>query len=134
MLADTSDISDEELLAEIAKGHQYMFVGRVGLFCPVKDGVGGGVLYRKTPEGQYMAITGTKGYRWLEAEYVESLDVDPLDIIDRGYYDDLATEAINTMSKYGDTDEFRFADVPADKMSLYVNTTTSIEEELPWVD
>ena len=134
MLADTSDISDEELLAEIAKGHQYMFVGRVGLFCPVKDGVGGGILYRKTPEGQYMAITGTKGYRWLEAEYVESLDVDPLDIIDRGYYDDLATEAINTMSKYGDTDEFRFADVPADKMLLYVNTPTSIEEELPWVD
>lgn len=134
MLADTSDISDEELLAEIAKGHQYMFVGRVGLFCPVKDGVGGGILYRKTPEGQYMAITGTKGYRWLEAEYIESLNGDPLDIIDRGYYDDLVTEAINTMSKYGDTDEFRFADIPADKMSLYVNTPTSIEEELPWVD
>ena len=27
--------------------HDYQFVGRVGLFCPIKPGHGGGILYRE---------------------------------------------------------------------------------------
>ncbi len=36
----------QELNEIIATGHNYTYVGRVGLFTPVKEGSGGGVLYR----------------------------------------------------------------------------------------
>lgn len=88
-----------ELESEIAAGHDYRYVGKVGMFCPVMPGAGGGILYRKS-DGKYYAVTGTKGYRWLESEMVEKLGktVD----IDRSYYDHLVEEAVNTITKYGD--------------------------------
>ena len=49
-----------------------IFVGRVGLFCPILDGKGGGQLFRVKDDKKY-AITGTKGYRWLESEMVKTL-------------------------------------------------------------
>lgn len=48
--------------------HDYHFVGRVGRFCPIKPGHGGGILLRSKNDGGYSAATGSKGYRWLEAE------------------------------------------------------------------
>ena len=36
----------KELDEEISKGHNYQFVGKVGLFCPIKSGYGGGELLR----------------------------------------------------------------------------------------
>ena len=38
----------EELTDEIAKGHDYHFIGKVGQFCPIKPGCGGGILLRET--------------------------------------------------------------------------------------
>lgn len=57
----------EELTTEIEKGHDYVFIGRVGQFCPIKPGCGGGLLCResvdkKTGEKKYDAAVGTKGY------------------------------------------------------------------------
>ena len=47
--------------------HDYHFVGRVGLFCPIKPGCGGGELVREgmDKEGnvKYSSATGAKGYR-----------------------------------------------------------------------
>ena len=64
-----ADEEIERLRKVIADGHDYVFIGKVGQFCPIKDGCGGGLLCResvdkKTGEKKYDAATGTKGYRW----------------------------------------------------------------------
>lgn len=104
-----SVMDDAALDEEIAKGHNYKFVGRVGLFCPMKPGSGGGVLVResedkKTGGKKYMAATGSKGYRWMESEMVKELGKE--DCIDRSYYDNMCTKAVSDISKYGDFEWF----------------------------
>ena len=98
-----NDISDEELESIIATGHDRRFIGRVGSFCPVKEGTGGGVLVREQNDSYY-SVTGTKGYRWLESEMVSELGKE--NDIDRSYYDELVNEAVETISKFGDFDWF----------------------------
>ena len=83
--------------------HNYIFVGKVGSFCPIKKGCGGGLLVREK-DGKYYAATGTKGYRWLEAEDVVKRSKQ--DCIDISYYERLANDAIDSISQYGDFDEF----------------------------
>ena len=98
-----SDLTDEQLDAEIAKGHNYRFIGKVGLFCPIKAGCGGGLLMTQRDD-KYYAATGTTGYRWLESEVVKKINKE--DDIDISYYDSLAQAAIETISQYGDFNEF----------------------------
>ena len=88
---------------EIAKGHDYHFVGKAGSFCPVMPDCGGGVLLREK-NGKYAAATGTKGYRWLEAEIVRTLGKEK--DIDRKYYAAMVDEAISSISVYGDFEAF----------------------------
>lgn len=107
-------IARDGLDEEIAKGHNYHFVGKVGQFCPIKPGCGGGILLRetenkKTKEKGYAAATGSKGYRWLESEMVRELGKQ--DDIDRGYYNGLVDEAVKSLSTYGDFERF-IADEP----------------------
>lgn len=83
--------------------HNYQFIGKVGQFCPVKEGYSGGILYREK-DGKYYAATGTKGYRWLESEYLR--DKDYIKMIDMSYYNKLVDEAVETISKYGDVEQF----------------------------
>lgn len=93
---------------EIAEGHDYRFVGRIGQFCPIKPGRGGGILCReaKDKDGnvKYDSATGTKGYRWLESEIVRNSNSE--DAIDRSYYDKLVDDAIETIGQYGDYEWF----------------------------
>lgn len=89
--------------------HNYIFVGRVGRFTPIKPGNGGGLLMRegedpKTGEVKYSSVTGSKGYRWLESETVKELGKE--NTIDRSYYDRLVNEAVEAISKYGDFEWF----------------------------
>lgn len=98
-----------KLKEEVSKGHNYVFVGKVGQFCPIKPGCGGGLLCResedkKTGEKKYDAATGTKGYRWLESEMVKELGKE--DDIDRGYYDALVDAAATDISAFGDLEWF----------------------------
>lgn len=83
--------------------HNYKFVGRVGRFSPIKSGCGGGLLLRKTDKG-YSAATGSKGYRWMESEEVKKLWKEK--DVDRSYYDRLVDEAVETISQYGDFEQF----------------------------
>lgn len=103
---------DENLInnlkEEIAKGHNYRFIGKVGRFCPIKPGCGGGLLMREK-DGKYYSATGAKGYRWLEAEIVSSLG--RTDDIDEGHFKEMADAAIDTIKKYGDYEWF-VSDVP----------------------
>ena len=83
--------------------HDYRFVGRIGLFCPIKPGCNGGLLLRLQND-KYYAVSNTTGYRWMESEMVESLGLE--DFIDISYYKKLCDEAIETIEKYGDFDLF----------------------------
>ena len=83
--------------------HNYKFVGRVGRFSPIKTGCGGGLLLRKTDKG-YSAATGSKGYRWMESEEVKKFGKEK--DVDRSYYDRLVDEAVETISQYGDFEQF----------------------------
>jgi energy-coupling factor transporter ATP-binding protein EcfA2 len=104
------DIPTPHLLNEISKGHDYHFVGKVGSFCPIKPNRGGGVLLREK-DGKYYAATGSKGYRWLEAEMVKVLKKE--DDIDTNYYRGLVDDALDNMKKYGDVEWF-ISDNPTD--------------------
>ena len=88
--------------------HDYHFVGKVGNFCPIKPGCGGGELLRegKDKEGnlKYSSATGAKGYRWLESEMVRTLA--KFNDIDKSYYDNLVSAAVETISQYGDFEWF----------------------------
>lgn len=83
--------------------HNYIFVGKVGSFCPIKTGYGGGLLMCEK-DGKYSAATGSKGYRWLESEMVKTLGKE--DDIDISYYRKMVDDAIDTIAKYGDFEAF----------------------------
>lgn len=111
----------EELSALIEKGHNYIFIGKVGQFCPIKPGCNGGVLYREN-DGKYYAAAGTKGYRWLESEMVKELGKEA--DIDRTYYDNMVTEAINSISQYGDFEWFISDDPYISDSNIYSRKPT----------
>lgn len=84
--------------------HNYIFVGRVGAFTPVKEGSGGGELMRIEKDGRYSAATGTKGYRWMESEMVKKLGY--TDRVDKTYYTNLVDNAVASLSEFGDVERF----------------------------
>ena len=83
--------------------HNYIFVGKVGRFCPIKPGCGGGLLCREK-DGKYHSATGAKGYRWLESEMV--FELNKLDGIDETYFKAMVDAAVDTIKKYGDYEWF----------------------------
>ena len=97
------NVTDEELKKFIDESHNYIFVGKVGRFCPIKKGCGGGSLVREQ-NGKFHAATGSKGFRWLESETVKELGKE--DDIDLGYYQKLVDEAVKTIDEYGDFEWF----------------------------
>lgn len=97
-------VKDENVLRElIAKGHNYIFIGRAGSFCPVLKGMGGGVLVREK-DGKFYAATGSKGFRWRESESL--LGADRMNMIDMGYFESLAMMAKEAIEKYGSFEKF----------------------------
>lgn len=108
LLDQFADMTDEELAEKLASYHALKFVGRVGLFSPIKPGCGGGELVRESKKADgstgYDAVTGTKGYLWLESEDV--IANNKQDDIDLNYYDNLVNQAIDTISDFGDYEWF----------------------------
>ena len=92
----------EQLMRRISEGHDYKFVGKVGNFCPILPGHGGGLLVREK-DGKYYSATGAKGYRWLESEIVRGTNEE---YINRSYYNKLVDEAVATIEQYGDFEMF----------------------------
>lgn len=110
-LGPIQDAPIDERLAlekEISKGHDYRFIGKVGQFCPIKPGCGGGELVRegtnKDGSIKYSSATGAKGYRWLESEVVRTLGKE--NDIDKSYYRAMVDDAVDNISKYGKFDWF----------------------------
>ena len=132
-LKEPESIIDLDTGKEIVleKSDEPDFVGRIGLFCPIKPGRGGKELLRvsKDKDGnvKYDAATGTKGYYWLESEAVKTLGKE--DDIDRSYYDKLVDNAIETISQYGDFNWF-VADDSNEPVAPW--EASENPEDLPW--
>lgn len=76
------------------------FVGRVGLFCPVLPPHGGDLV--RINEGKAYAVTGTKGFKWVEADTARLHQ----DWVDETYYKNLCDKAIETINQYGSYESF----------------------------
>jgi energy-coupling factor transporter ATP-binding protein EcfA2 len=94
---------------QVAKGYMYLkyendskFVGKTGRFIPVVSG--GGELIRKDATGKEFAVTGTKGYRWLESDAVKAAGLDPE--VDITYFEKLVDKAKETIEEFGSFEEF----------------------------
>ena len=101
---DVSPMRIAELEGVISQGHKYVFVGKIGQFCPILPGCGGGELFSLRGENDYYAVQGTKGYRFLESEMVKNLRKEK--DINESYFLELANEAIEHIAEFGDYDEF----------------------------
>ena len=93
-------------------GDARTFVGRAGLFVPVTQESGGAQLLRVKDDKAY-AVTGTKGYFWVEAEVAKYMKGEDLEI-DLSYFERLVEEAVKTIDYYGSFDQF-----VSDKKGLY---------------
>ena len=124
----------------LAEGeHNYSFVGKIGQFCPIKPGRGGGVLLRKTDNG-FAAAVGSKGYLWMESYAVESHCKQ--DDIDMTYYEEMAETAKEDISKFGSFEWFVDGETneePTDRIIMtppsidtFMNLPVSDEEEVPF--
>jgi hypothetical protein len=128
--------------------HDYQFIGKVGNFCPIKPGYGGGVLVREAQDKdgntKYDSVTGTlkkdkTPYRWLESEYVKKLGKE--DAIDLSYYRTLVDAAIYGsgtgkarkpgISDFGDFERF-VADEPYIVEETKLLPDYPLDEDLPW--
>ena len=99
---DSIDDRMSKLMDIIKGGHNYVFIGKVGLFVPVKVGIGGGLLMREK-DGKMYAAGGTTGYRWIEAESVhDHLE----DVVDISFFTSLNEAAIEAIETYGDFMDF----------------------------
>lgn len=121
--------------------HDRRFVGKVGCFCPMKDGIGAGELLRESTDKEgnqkFGAVTGTKKpdgksvYRWMEAEMVLKLGLQSE--IDRSYYNKLVDDAVDAISKYGNFEQFVSEDI-VDNMNWLQVPDGIKEEEVPFDD
>lgn len=100
------DFDDTEVLDIGSMQH----IGRTGSFIPVYNG---GVLYRVKDDKRY-AVTGTKGYLWIERDSLGSVTSDQafetLDIAEMGldisYFEKLKHDAIKTIEQFGSFEDF----------------------------
>lgn len=92
-----------DLTPDIEEEHDMIFVGKVGMFTPVKQG--GGKLLRDAGKGKFAAVTGTKNYMWMESSTLKELD-NWQDYVDISYYANLVDAAKAAIEEYGDFNDF----------------------------
>ena len=110
--------------------HEYVFVGKVGSFLPIKEGCGGGVLLRDQ-NGKMYSAEGAKGYRWLETEVVKNLHME--DDIDISYYALMTDKAVAHIEEFGEfawlVDPQPYEGLPWNKM---FNVPQGVDDEVPF--
>ena len=113
-LCETKSVSKGAIYLDknegLAEGeHNYIFVGRVGQFCPIVKGAGGALLLRESGvddagNRKYASVTGAKDYRWLESEMVYQLHME--ESIDKEYFNKEVDDAVKEIATYGDVEWF----------------------------
>jgi energy-coupling factor transporter ATP-binding protein EcfA2 len=94
------DFTDMHDVPMALSEEQLHFIGKAGLFTPVTDGA---LLWRRKDDKNF-AVAGTKGYRWLESDMVDTLKKH--DDIDMGYFHKQVDDARATLAKFGDVEAF----------------------------
>ena len=88
----------------LVEGDTRHFVGRTGLFVPVREGLGGFDLVRVKDEKDYL-VAGTKGYKWVEAHFAKEMLANGEGVVDMTYFDNLVDDAVKTIEKFGSFQE-----------------------------
>lgn len=96
MYLDRKNLPPEEL--DLAKMRH---IGKTGRFVPVTEN--GGTLYR-VHDGKFYAVSGTKGFMWVEADVAEELG-ERLEV-DTVYFNKLKDKAIAQIEQFGSFEEF----------------------------
>ena len=82
------------------------FIGKVGLFCPIRKEDGGRKLVSETvkKDGKigYNAVQGCKDFYWIESDALE----EDMNKVDLSYFNSLVKEAKNSIGLYGDYEWF----------------------------
>lgn len=132
-LGEVKNVSSGELYLDFNEGlgeeHNYQFIGKISEFLPVKDGVGGAELMVKRGE-KYSYVSGTKGIRWMEAEFIR--DAHKEDYIDMNYYDYLCVKAKEHISEFGDFDRFVYDDDYDPELERCINVPIDEDCEVPF--
>ena len=89
--------------SELRKVTEFIHVGRTGSFVPVLTN--GAFLWRIKEDKKY-AVTGTKGYRWIEREMAEKREEPYGDFIDYSYFEKLVRDAEAAIEYYGPFERF----------------------------
>lgn len=116
-LCEVKEVTKSAMYLSNNNEEDLKFIGRVGLFCPVKKEAGGLELVKRVIKKNgietYDAVTGTKGYLWLESltikeilESGRSLNDIIENVVDISYYNNLVDKAISSLSKFGDYERF----------------------------
>jgi hypothetical protein len=102
-LGETKQVTQGSMYLDFGDDKDMVFVGRTGRFVPVKEGSGGAALWRVKDDKRY-AVSGTKGYYWIEAENAKVMK-DKIEI-DFDYYQNLVENARNTLDHFGPVEPF----------------------------
>jgi hypothetical protein len=102
-LAETKQVAKGHMVLDYESGRH--FVGRTGRFTPVTESSGKGGKLLRIHDGKEYAVTGTKGYLWVETETLHQPGFNPA-FIALEYFDGLVEEAKKTIEKYGSYEEF----------------------------
>ena len=137
--AQTKSVSTSlylDMNEDLGDEHNYLFVGKVGSFLPIKEGCGGGQLMREK-DGKFYAVGGTKGYRWLETETVKNNHME--DCIDNLYFIKMADDAVASIQEFGSYEWFvdpapynstvPYGTAPSDD---FMNLPEPEDDEAPW--
>lgn len=77
-----------------------VFIGRIGTFIPVKEGVDGAGRLLRVHEGKGYAVTGTKGWMW-----ARSSDIQDVKSVDTSYVEHLEAEAVKQVERFGQMED-----------------------------
>lgn len=133
-LGEVKNVTTGELYLDFNEGlsddeHKYQFIGKISEFLPVRDGVGGAELMAKRGE-KYSCVTGTKGIRWMEAEYIR--DSHKEDYIDMNYYNHLCEKAIEHINEFGNFDRFVNDENYDPELERCINVPIDMDDEVPF--
>ena len=130
-LGEVKNVSKGEMYIDFNESgnDDYQFIGKISEFLPVKEGVGGGELFVKRDD-KYSSVAGTKGIRWMEAEYIRSAHKE--DYIDMNYYNHLAEKAIEHINEFGNFERFINAEDYDPEFEKYLNVPVDSDEEVPF--
>ena len=76
-----------------------IFVGRIGGFVPILPGRGGGLMQQlRNGADKLTAVTGSKGFRWNEAEVIKKSE--KTDDIDFSYFNQMVNSAYSHLGEF----------------------------------